>query len=343
MKKGNKRKTNLKSTLLLLLLALILFISSSYAWFTSNQTVTVNPINVKVVAKNGLQISTDANVWKSVVTTTEIAAGYTGHTNQFPDSTVNAAAELQPCSTDGTVETTDATTKGQMNIFLGTVAADTADDGKLKLTTTKEKDTAGSTGNYIAFDLFLKVDTSTDIYLTTGSKVLASGASKGLENAARVALINEGTTENNGTVIADARALNSGTASIIWEPNYTSHTASGIANAISTYGITDAADGTGYDYRGISTPVTSVLLNGLTNDNSKQMISSELIKYRTVKEDMPNTSFDAKLFTLDAGVTKVRIYMWVEGQDFDCENQASGSGITMDLQFSTSPSSADEV
>ena len=37
--------------------------------------------------------------------------------------------------------------------------------------------------------------------------------------------------------------------------------------------------------------------------------------------------------TLTAGITKIRVYMWVEGQDVDCENQASGSDISFNLQF----------
>ena len=38
---------------------------------------------------------------------------------------------------------------------------------------------------------------------------------------------------------------------------------------------------------------------------------------------------------LTAGVTKIRVYMWVEGQDVDCENSASGATINFDLQFTT--------
>ena len=42
-----------------------------------------------------------------------------------------------------------------------------------------------------------------------------------------------------------------------------------------------------------------------------------------------------QIFSLSAGITKVRIYMWVEGQDVDCENSASGGSITFDLKIST--------
>jgi hypothetical protein len=40
------------------------------------------------------------------------------------------------------------------------------------------------------------------------------------------------------------------------------------------------------------------------------------------------------VFTVDEGITKVRIYMWVEGQDVDCEDKASGGSIEYNLQFS---------
>ena len=40
-----------------------------------------------------------------------------------------------------------------------------------------------------------------------------------------------------------------------------------------------------------------------------------------------------KLITLKPGVTKMRIYMWLEGQDVDCFTGASGTYLNFDLQF----------
>ena len=40
-----------------------------------------------------------------------------------------------------------------------------------------------------------------------------------------------------------------------------------------------------------------------------------------------------QVFSLTAGVTKMRIYMWIEGQDIDCENYATGASISYNLQF----------
>ena len=39
------------------------------------------------------------------------------------------------------------------------------------------------------------------------------------------------------------------------------------------------------------------------------------------------------LLNLKPGITKVRIYMWVEGQDVDCENNASGTDISFNVQI----------
>ena len=43
---------------------------------------------------------------------------------------------------------------------------------------------------------------------------------------------------------------------------------------------------------------------------------------------------------LASGITKYRIYMWVEGQDIDCENFASGTYLQYNLSFSLDPYSA---
>ena len=34
------------------------------------------------------------------------------------------------------------------------------------------------------------------------------------------------------------------------------------------------------------------------------------------------------------GITKVRIYMWIEGQDVDCENNVTGTDITYKITLS---------
>jgi len=310
MKRRNKRRSY-KSTVLVLLLTATLLIVSTYAWFTSNRTVTVDTIQVNVAAVNGLQISTDASTWKTIINNDDIKTGaYSGNVNQLP-------AVMEPCSTDkSTVSST-----GYMNMYHGVVAADATDGGKFKLTTTKETDTQGTTGHYVVFDMFLKVDVDSPVYFTTSSGVSAVGTSKGLENASRIAFVKEGHVAAGGS----ATGLKGAESVKIWEPNNNAHTAAAIANANDTYGASITANQVVNSYYGVNSAFSNVLLN----DTAASHFTSITPDYKT------GTSMSSILFdNLEAGITKYRVYMWVEGQDYDCENNASGTDIQFNMQFS---------
>ena len=59
-KKKEDKKRRFRSLILLLFITIIMFGTSTYAWFTANRVVTISSINVNVQASNGIQISTDA-------------------------------------------------------------------------------------------------------------------------------------------------------------------------------------------------------------------------------------------------------------------------------------------
>ena len=323
MAKRNKRKNNLRYSLLLLLLLLVFLIVSTYAWFTANQTVTISTLDVNVQTSNGLQISADAINWKTILQKEDItgaSATYTTNTNQMPD-------EMEPVSTAGTV------TAGVMDMFSGEVDAD--DSGTdYTLVSNKLTDTRGTEGTYIAFDIFLRIDQPSQVYLTTASNVTyKQGATdKGLQNAARVAFIDEGNAsiETEPTTI---QALKNGTSSIIWEPNYDVHTAAGVLNAKEIYGLdTTTTGGTQLLYDGIKAAFDidqGVTLKTASADDFGDYFQAVTPTISTTKD------FDTQqsLLNLKAGITKVRIYMWVEGQDVDCENNASGTDISFNVQI----------
>lgn len=49
-------------------------------------------------------------------------------------------------------------------------------------------------------------------------------------------------------------------------------------------------------------------------------------------------SNNVKMFNIKNGISKIRVYMWIEGQDVDCENNASIGNVALSLQFSSNPS-----
>jgi predicted ribosomally synthesized peptide with SipW-like signal peptide len=319
-RKSNKKKVT--SLILLLLLSIVMLGTTTYAWFTANQVVTINSINVKVEASNGLQISTNAAQWKSVITNSDILAGYTGSVNQFPIYVTNV-------STDSTVDQTT----GRLNMYRAVVGND-ATTGDYNIYTAKETDTAGSTGNYVAFDIFLRVDKTQTIYLTSDSDVVAKEGTedRGLKNAARIAFVTLGHGESTDSVSALTGLRNNVSAkALIWEPNADAHTQMVSDTVAPEYGVTLVA-GANTPYYGVNkvipTPTNlKELVNG-TNTSDATLVNPGIVTKEV-------NSVYKEAFDLAAGVTKMRIYMWIEGQDIDCENNATGSDIEFNLQLST--------
>ena len=324
-KTNKKKKTN--ALILLLLISIIMLGTSTYAWFTANQVVTINSIDVKVEASNGLQISTNAAQWKSVITNADIATGYSGSVNQLPANITNV-------STDGVVNQT----KGKLNMYKAVVGNDKT-TGVYNIQTSLETDQSGSIGNYVVFDVFLRVDQAQSIYLTTDSNVVAKEGTedRGLKNAARVAFVTLGNGASTDAVTTLTQLKNNvASKAIIWEPNIESHSDLVQSSVATEYGVT-LVSGSNTPYYGvnkeIATPVDlKNLVNGTDTTNATLVTPNITTK--------SNNDTYKKVFDLPAGVTKMRIYMWIEGQDIDCENNATGSDISYNLQFSTQSSGA---
>ena len=265
-----KKRRNRKNRILILLIALffttVMFATTTYAWFTANQTVTVSTLTVNVEAQNGIQISTDGTNWKSIIQTADITGvhdtTYTSSVNQVP-------ATMEPVSTAGNIDST-----GKMEMYLGAIESNEA--GQNVLTATKSTETDGVSGDFVAFDLFVKVDADTTAYMTPASGVSVSAGSTdlGIKNASRMGFVILGHADS-GSALADIQSLNAGTSSVakIWEPNYDVHTAAGVSNAYDVYGITTSqTGGSALAYNGVIAPITlgdNVLLNSSATDYFK--------------------------------------------------------------------------
>ena len=337
MKKNKKKKEQAKKRRLLLSLLLLvgtgIFLgTSTYAWFTANQTVAVNPIDVNVATQSGLQISADGQNWKSILTTTDITSAsgtYADAKNQLP-------TQMVPVSSAGIMNA-----DGTMEMFLGEVNSD-EDSGNFILSATKETDANGTTGNYVVYDMFLRTESAGPVYLTTNSGItFADDQDNGLKNATRVAFAVLGNTTSDAEV-DDIQGLNAGVAApvTIWEPNMDAHTSYGVANARDTYGNGDLVAGTGNDpvaYDGIKLGFDTE--QGITLGNANATEAGTYFQAVTpqIQTEVGFSEYK-ELVNLSKGVTKIRVYFWVEGQDVDCENNASGGNITFNLQISKNAS-----
>lgn len=349
--KKNKKQKKLGSLLLLLFLTVIMLATSTYAWFTANKTVTIQNIDIYVSSSTGLQISTNATDWKTLISNSDITTGYTltsgentlEDKNMFPQ-------QLAPVSTVG------AATGGYLNMYSGVVAADEADGGIFKLTSAKLEEAKGTTGSFVAFDVFVKTDKVENLYLQTGSGVIKTAdqsSSDGLQYATRIALVTEGTGSANDTPYDLANKFGATQVKIL-EPNFDGHTQYGITQGMQYYGkykydnggtqqalsastLTAGTTGNGaVIYDGVKADITTAIPLAQTNatDNSTYFGTVTTIPTATAFSEAAEGTTNLLLYeNFPAGVTKIRVYMWVEGQDIDCENNASGAYLTYKLAF----------
>ena len=339
------RKGNLLTAFFMVLICFVTLITASYAWFTQNTGVVLDNITINVKAKGGIQISSEAATWKTNLTNEDIKAGYPNHLNRIPET-------LIAVSSGGNVDTSNAY-KGLLQLYAGDLVGGGLTGYNLISTRTSEyqygtcsnSSTAtyetctgiwtnnNDLGDFIAFDIFIEATSETPLYLTRESNAIAADADAGLKNASRVAFIVEGSLEN-GAAALDVQRLKNGTRAIIWEPNNNVHTASAITNGTSNYG---------YSLGELTSTTVIGNYQGVVSEfgigDNVPVNGNNPTYFKTITPDISTgtTHNSVKITDIPAGVTKIRVYAWIEGQDIDCENDASGSSVTYTIAFSSKP------
>lgn len=303
------KKRRILLALIMLIISGVSLTTATYAWFTANRQVTVEEIDVKASASGGIQISADASTWSNEVTLTDLKAATL--TNNFIPTTA-----LKPVTTIGTNGKT-----GKFDFYLGEL-----DETGNAVTLDSVEDSAN---NYVAFDLYFYSATEQTIVFNDGTQVVAKNvdtpaseaSDKGLKSSVRVGFLVQG---NDPTATpATAQALAGGTTATqtIWEPNADVHTEyatnmSGASGVMAYMG-------------GKAEAATAVAMTNTTNfekvtsETHNLITSTEAAKYPT-----------GTIFSFEAGITKVRVYIWLEGQDVDNEDTASlGTGVGVKLNF----------
>ena len=315
MKKSKKR---IKAMLFLLLLTAITLSTATYSWFSTNRTVYISELNIKVQAQGGIEISTDAKDWKTIITHENIVTA----NETYPTSVNQLPMRMEPVSTGKTVS------NGKLQMYYGYVENK---ENKFVLSAVKdvEKETTKE-GKFMAFDVFLKSDNDTKLYLSNASGATYDGITPGIQNAVRFAFLVEGNIKDK-LDYENAQKLNGATSetTYIWEPNYDTHSTNGIKNALQVYGIkVNESNSERIIYDGIISEISknnAVLINEATEDKYPNLFKKVNVNYATKKQYEENI----EIFSLESGITKVRIYIWIEGQDIDCENSASlGDGVS---------------
>ncbi|MCI6932960.1 MAG: hypothetical protein MR765_07570 [Tenericutes bacterium] len=320
------KKRRILLALIMLIISGISLTTATYAWFTANRAVNVQEIDVKAQASGGIQISADAETWSNEVKIDDLLAeGLVdkGIHNYIPDTA------LKPVTTIGVNGK-----KGAFDFYLGEL-----NDAGDKVTLTSIED---NSGNYVAFDLYFYSAKPQAIEFNEGTQVVAKNvdtplsAAKdtGLKSSVRVGFLVQGNDPTATPVTSRNLAEGLVANQTIWEPNANIHT-DYAKNMLGANGIMTTMGGKAITPLGAEDKPTYVATN---NSTYFENITAETHHLKTSDEGDKYPS--GTIFNFAAGITKVRVYVWLEGQDIDNEDTASlGTGVGVLLKFKIAGSS----
>lgn len=372
---NNKKKSELNAMFFIILIALVMFIISTYAWFSTQKNVSITNLNGTVEVAEGLEISLDGEKWSNgLVLGTEdgqlsiIDDAYSGHHNISP-------SEMLPVSTLGLVSGSQT----DLKMLRGKITNSKELSEIQAMIETETQPSKATYPGYFAFDVFLKnssKDTSQDDVLQlnydSSLEILETEKSTtGLQNTARVAFAKySGTCDvmaDQATVLKETAGIgvSATTPSItdvaIWEPNSSDHVDYIVENnnkitwsepEKTAYATKQLSNGTkGFD---VNTKMPTYALkdssigntiadiykwDGTESNVQKQQVLQTTKKSDsdyTIKEGVQNlvsTSDGTSTFGIAPNkICRIRIYLWLEGQDVDCINYAShGGGVKVNI------------
>ena len=384
MKQRRSEKSVKKSKLivLIIIIAALISITGTYAWFSSQRDVEIVGFKVNVEIAENLEISLDGETWLHSINVENMRQFY-GTYNDKDTTTVAYQAvkdknrnyvptELLPVSTVGTVDT------GNLVFVTGEVKENKLE--KIELCSEEDivvgatiltKEGKNSKHPYLVFDMYLRNLSRLNgegqrdlLQLNTGSVATAAKVGTGLEYSVRVALVQYDDAIDYLSSGAEARAIeaNGNETVAIWEPNYQLHTEytknndnriTALVQQIDTYAVRDKIATTVKDEEGNDTTVyvTPTSIEDTTDSTDTALYNvytNKVEQYEDVENQQLETKTVTTLKQIDGTtnmslepntITKVRCYIWLEGQDPDCSNLAStGEELRVTLRL-TKPKS----
>ncbi len=330
----NNLFTRRNLTIFVIFMIAVLLIFSSYAWFSTSLNVKIKEFNMIVSRNSGLSISFDGiNFDKAIEISrdtliNDLTKTYPNHVNQW------AATGLTPVSSNGI---------SNSNSYFFDIYSSSGVRYRNRqknhgfINTTKVNDSKPrSFNNYIAFDIFFKNETGSPVadslYFDEGTTAYMTSDSgdemQGLVNSLRIGIVKVGTVP----IDSDPRTIqniqcNNNCESIIFEPNSTAHTMLSRERA-AKYNL-DLKDNEEF-------PTFAMIKSGGPLYVEDNISGSSKIDYNyfALQNTIKESDFDKPLFSIPDGITKARVYLWIEGQDIDSlETDSTGAEIFVDINF----------
>ncbi len=347
--KKNKLKNDIiyrkrQSKFLLLLLAFfsgILFIFYSYAWFSSSLDVKIQFFDMTVSSNNGLFISLDGIDFSDTVEISkktiidELKDRYPANTNQW------ASGGLWPISTVGI----NNSNENRFDLYAGAILKKRDENRIMRkhLNTIKiYENTSTAYTSFVAFDIFLKNVSGSpltdNLFISEGTYIdfdkdveeETKDEMQGLLNSIRFGFLFMDYTNNYDTVEnIQALSCNNKCFHVIYEPNSLAHTSLSIERAMKDFNVS-LIDGI---YKKTYAIVDVGRELQYANGHPETGIALDTKHFReqiTIKDEDLSTH----VYEIPNGITKVRVYVWIEGQDIDSlETNSEGAPLNLAIDF----------
>ena len=306
MKKTVKKRAFI-SAIAMLIVSAIALTSSTFAWFSMSKRATVDQMDLTVSSPEGILISANAKAWTSTLTPAQIFPdgttedrmnAYEGNINFLP-------TDLKPVSISFAAQSSNLPR-----------ACTTAlnDTGYGRITEIDQTATTADAAGFVAFDLFVKLAEDKTVYFNESTFTDTSGQ-KTL-TALRVAFQNIGTwgINTDPATITAAKAM--GTTKML--------------EVDALHRSDDALAAGATDNTKLTTKYLAYAGTGTVNSQSVFTTMGVDTGATLVTGDQNKA---AKALDLKAGITKLRVYIWIEGQDVDCRNSIGGAQLGAAFAF----------
>lgn len=323
-----------RKTIIALLLFGILLIVATYAWFSSALNVRIRTFRMAVDRNSGLTISLDAINYDSYVDITEDTI-LNNLVNTYPtNKSLWVGNGLVPVSSNGITNHNSP----DFNIFTseGVLYQRIDIDNGFIYTTERQETQRKKYSYYLAFDIFLRNETgspvSDNLYFDRSTSItIAADANEemqGLGNSIRVGIvkIDSATLDAPATAVQNLSCNNDCNA-IIYEPNSRNHTNLSIERA-RKYNV-NLVNGQRFPTYAVSRAGGPIFVAN-TVSGSPNIDPN----YFTLQNTITEEDFSEPIFEIPNGITKARVYLWVEGQDIDSlETNSEGTDLDISISF----------
>ena len=368
MQKNKKSSRRTKNLVMICAFTAMILTVSTYAWFIGLQTVHVTSFDINVKAADSLALSLDGITFGESVTISKetletITDTYATNTNSW-----GGEEGLIPVSTVGEMD------EGTSRMVLYEKSSFTPTQGGYRVMSSKLDNSTDEQDGYVVFDLFVRnysgehyyVDLNEDqeeaIYLTTDSSVVVGQNGQGgtgIENSVRVAFTQVGRIIGTSTDSAKIQGIScTGDGDVtgicrdaqIWEPNDKKHEANALnyyktscllRTAEDTYAgacpeITDGQYVHTYAFNSEfeENPVVDAYDGADLNSYTGSTSLTEFDYFTDEEKEFTGMARPQFMTLAPNSITKLRVYVYIEGQDIDNYNFSQvGKQISVNFGF----------